>query len=559
MPFNSIDVARDAGFPTSAEGADLTLTQINKLADIYDDIEEAGTAETPMLVAWTQWKKLYTKTDGRWVEIKESAIRFAPAEFVVASERSDGIPEHAIEIEGPLIEIGKKNLADWGVNAGAVGGIIERGIGIPILMCNDPNPHACDLNHDRYADIGYVTRLWEADGWVKARAAITKRSASESIEDGTWTPFGAGNWSVSGYPAGDKFDDSGMLDGLLPMAISLVPPPSKPAYAGSGFAVVAAAVRKSCHTTTDDGIVSAAEWTTAYINDLPDSAFAYVETCYDKTSDDKRLRHLPYRNKDGNIDLPHLRNALARVSQIKMTCEADLEKQDTIITTTQKKLRKLLDEATKTVATASMEEPKVTMAEMDIDSDASGAQVPAGDAPPVAAETTTPEIVTPPHNDTPAEPEPEAEIMTYTQEALDKAVEIALEKQKAEYDAQMAKMTPTADINPMFASFKKELNDERARSDLVDRYAELVTASKVLSAPLTVNGKIDQSRLDARKSDMMKWNTASVEQAVADAEAMVAAMPTRQTPFDAAAVPSRTPETGIRTGFTVGGCKGGDD
>ena len=51
-----------------------------------------------------------------------------------------------------------------------------------------------------------------------------------------------------------------------------------------------------------------AVWTTKYVNSLPDSSFAYI---------DSNGRHLPYKDANGKIDLPHLRNALARASQVK--------------------------------------------------------------------------------------------------------------------------------------------------------------------------------------------------------------------------------------------------
>lgn len=69
-----------------------------------------------------------------------------------------------------------------------------------------------------------------------------------------------------------------------------------------------------------------AEWTQAYINDLPDSAFAYIEPGGEKDDEGKTtprsLRHLPYKNADGEIDLPHLRNALARLPQSNLSAEA---------------------------------------------------------------------------------------------------------------------------------------------------------------------------------------------------------------------------------------------
>jgi len=63
----------------------------------------------------------------------------------------------------------------------------------------------------------------------------------------------------------------------------------------------------------------AAEWTTAYINNLPDSAFAYIEPGGEKDGEGKTvprsLRHFPHHDAGGSLDLAHLRNALARAPQ----------------------------------------------------------------------------------------------------------------------------------------------------------------------------------------------------------------------------------------------------
>jgi hypothetical protein len=59
-----------------------------------------------------------------------------------------------------------------------------------------------------------------------------------------------------------------------------------------------------------------AAWTTKMINGLPNSSFAVVETGY-KDGMNKNARHLPFKDSGGKVDLPHLRNALARVNQIK--------------------------------------------------------------------------------------------------------------------------------------------------------------------------------------------------------------------------------------------------
>jgi hypothetical protein len=65
-------------------------------------------------------------------------------------------------------------------------------------------------------------------------------------------------------------------------------------------------------------------WTRAYINDLPDAAFALIlpgGTKEDGRTTPRALRKFPHHRADGSIDLPHLRNALARVPQSDLTDE----------------------------------------------------------------------------------------------------------------------------------------------------------------------------------------------------------------------------------------------
>jgi len=83
----------------------------------------------------------------------------------------------------------------------------------------------------------------------------------------------------------------------------------------------------------------AAKWTRKFINSLPDSAFAAIEPAYPEKVEDKNCRHLPHHNGEGdlgkdksnaNLDLPHYKNALARVNQIKPVSDSisaeDLQK-----------------------------------------------------------------------------------------------------------------------------------------------------------------------------------------------------------------------------------------
>ena len=72
--------------------------------------------------------------------------------------------------------------------------------------------------------------------------------------------------------------------------------------------------------------VQEAEWDTEYINNLPDDAFAYIESGGQKDEQGKTvprsLRHLPYKNAQGSLDADHVRNALARLDQTEISAEA---------------------------------------------------------------------------------------------------------------------------------------------------------------------------------------------------------------------------------------------
>ncbi len=65
----------------------------------------------------------------------------------------------------------------------------------------------------------------------------------------------------------------------------------------------------------------AAKWSRRYIRQLPDSAFAAIEF----TPEGRKLRHLPHHDARGNLDGPHLCNALSRLSQVKWRDPANAE------------------------------------------------------------------------------------------------------------------------------------------------------------------------------------------------------------------------------------------
>ena len=60
-------------------------------------------------------------------------------------------------------------------------------------------------------------------------------------------------------------------------------------------------------------------WSAAFINDLPDSAFLLILPGGSRDAGGKTvprsLRKFPYKDKSGKVDLPHIRNAIARIPQ----------------------------------------------------------------------------------------------------------------------------------------------------------------------------------------------------------------------------------------------------
>jgi len=87
-------------------------------------------------------------------------------------------------------------------------------------------------------------------------------------------------------------------------------------------------LKKLIKITIKDALKEA-EWDTEYINSLPDSAFAVISKGGEKDEQGKTvprtLRSLPHHKSDGSLDLPHLRNALARLTQTDLTREEQAE------------------------------------------------------------------------------------------------------------------------------------------------------------------------------------------------------------------------------------------
>lgn len=108
------------------------------------------------------------------------------------------------------------------------------------------------------------------------------------------------------------------------------------------------ALLEKAHRSQDEGeeMFNKAVWSQAFINDLPDSAFLWIAPGGKKDEEGKTvprsLRFFPVFDDKGELDLPHLRNAIARIPQAKHPALTDAVKERL-----QEKARKLLEEAKK--------------------------------------------------------------------------------------------------------------------------------------------------------------------------------------------------------------------
>lgn len=79
------------------------------------------------------------------------------------------------------------------------------------------------------------------------------------------------------------------------------------------------------HYVAHRGLHPNRPWSRAHMNDLPDSAFLYIEPGGKKDRDGRTtprsLRHFPYKSASGAIDQAHLRNALSRIPQSSLPAD----------------------------------------------------------------------------------------------------------------------------------------------------------------------------------------------------------------------------------------------
>ncbi len=122
---------------------------------------------------------------------------------------------------------------------------------------------------------------------------------------------------------------------LLPIGERLAP------AIGAAVPAVASALIEAMPALEE---LAKAQWSRAFINELPDDAFLYIEPGGKKDEDGKTVprsnRHFPFQDRNGDVDVPHLRNAIARIPQstaVGLTADGKEKLQE--------RARRLLEEA----------------------------------------------------------------------------------------------------------------------------------------------------------------------------------------------------------------------
>lgn len=150
-------------------------------------------------------------------------------------------------------------------------------------------------------------RIDDANGvWVTAQLDLAHKYAEMILELAKKGVLGFSSGALGGYV---RRAGNGKIVQWPWIEQTLTPIPANP------YALIAPdAVKRwqGLNINVPETLLEAAKavWDTAYIDALPDSAFAVI---------DKNGRHLPHHASGGAVDEPHLRNALSREPQTQLS------------------------------------------------------------------------------------------------------------------------------------------------------------------------------------------------------------------------------------------------
>ena len=209
-------------------------------------------------------------------------------------------------------------------------------------MANSLKQHVINLNaeHDTswQSELGEISKLEVTDDYKLAiEAELNRMSKSNDLWYALTELDKKLGLSVGGYVREYEMAKEGEGEGakwvrlfkdieLDHIAVTSNPANPKTWISNISKSVTANEDKLEKKIELEDEEVEKAEWTRAFINNLPDAAFAYIEPGGKKDEEGKTkprsLRHFPHHNmsvksptENSSVDKAHLRNALARAPQ----------------------------------------------------------------------------------------------------------------------------------------------------------------------------------------------------------------------------------------------------
>jgi HK97 family phage prohead protease len=215
-------------------------------------------------------------------------------------------------IHSPPLRITEIKASDGSMEvAGYVSTFLNRDFGGDIVQpgaftktLSEQSPVRFLYGHDSHSVLGKPLELRADDKGLFGRFAISQTQLGKDVhtllKDGALDSF-----SIGYIPTDVDHDEHGnrLLKAVDLLECSVVAMPM------NAHATVTAVKEQNGE--------GKAVWSTAYMNNLPDSAFAAIEGGGKKDDEGKTvprsLRHYPHHDVNGKLDLVHLRNALSRI------------------------------------------------------------------------------------------------------------------------------------------------------------------------------------------------------------------------------------------------------
>ena len=191
MPWNSTeDLPEDLRTPLPSKAQAIFLNAFNSVWNGPHKDKANERDPCAFQQAWGAVKNLYRQEGDKWVS--KAAINSEPTPFIIAAAQSPML------ITGPLIEVNKKNLNDWGIPNEETEKVKAGLLGVPLKKCSGAgaifNRHSCDYNWNPKDEIGTIVSTHTHDGWIHATAKVTDPTADSKIRSGTWPA----RWSIFG-------------------------------------------------------------------------------------------------------------------------------------------------------------------------------------------------------------------------------------------------------------------------------------------------------------------------------------------------------------------------